>query len=147
MATIERERAASTAPSGSDRGCVVKGTTGYRAEQGSDYHPGVSAESTGATALWLGIVTLPPGKRTRAHIHERHESAFHMLSGEVELWTGDLLQHQEIARPGDYLFIPMNVPHVAVNRGNVPAVFVGARNEATAQESVLMRPDLDARVP
>jgi uncharacterized RmlC-like cupin family protein len=147
MATIERERAASTQPREHARGCVVKGTASYHAEQGSDYHPGVSAENTGATGLWLGIVTLPPGKRTRAHIHERHESAFHMLSGEVELWTGDQLQHREVARSGDYLFIPMNVPHVAVNRGDVPAVFVGARNEATAQESVVMRPELDARVP
>ncbi len=35
-----------------------------------------------------------------------------------------------------------------VNRGKTtPAVFIGARNEATAQESVVMRPDLDAKVP
>jgi hypothetical protein len=35
-----------------------------------------------------------------------------------------------------------------VNRSKTtPAVFIGARNEATAQESVVMRPDLDAKVP
>lgn len=135
---------------GSDRtrGYVVKGSAGYRAEQGSDYLPGVSAETVKAKALWLGIVTLPPGQRTKAHVHERHETAFYMLSGgEVELWTGDQLQHCDAVRPGDYLFIPNNVLHVAVNRGSTPAVFVGSRNEPTAQESVVMHPEMDGRVP
>lgn len=130
------------------KGCVVKGAAGYRAEQGTDYAPGVSAETVGARALWFGVVTLPAGHRTKAHVHETHESAFYFLSGgEVELWTGDRLQHRDVAHPGDYLFIPANVPHVAVNRGDQPAVFIGARNEPTAQESVVMHPALDAEVP
>ncbi|MEB2353536.1 MAG: cupin domain-containing protein [Burkholderiaceae bacterium] len=129
-------------------GRVVRGGQPYRSEQGAVYAPGISAETVGATAVFLGVVTLPPGERTRAHVHERHESAFYMLSGdEVELWSGEQLEHREVARPGDFLFIPANVPHVAVNRGATPAVFVGVRDEPTAQESLSMRPGLDARVP
>ena len=132
-----------------DRGGVVRGADPYRSKQGSDYTPGVSAETVGAKALFLGMVTLPPGGRTSSHIHEHHESAFYMLSGEeVELWTGDQLQRREVAHPGDYLFIPAKVPHVAVNRSKTtPAVFIGVRNEPTAQESVVMRPELDSKVP
>jgi uncharacterized RmlC-like cupin family protein len=127
---------------------VVTGGAGYRAEQGSDYRPGVSAETVGSEALWLGIVTIPPGGRTRAHVHEHHESAFYMLSGSgVELWSGDRLAHRDPVRPGDYLFIPTNTLHVAVNRGDEPAVFIGSRNEPTAQESVVLYPELDSRVP
>lgn len=86
----------------------------------------------GAKALWLGIVTLPPGQRTKAHVHERHETAFYMMSGDAaELWTGDQLQYRETVHPGDYLFVPANVLHVAVNRGTKPAVFI----------------EMDARVP
>ena len=130
------------------KGRVVKGGIGYRAEQGSDYLPGISSETVGAKALWLGIVTLPPGQRTKAHVHEHHETAFYMLSGDgLELWTGDQLQYRDVARPGDYLYIPANVLHVAVNRGNEPAVFLGARNEPTAQESVVMYPEMDVKVP
>ena len=148
MSTVNTINTENAFALGSERGRVVKAGDGYRAQQGSDYLPGVSAETVGSQALWLGIVTLPGGQRTRAHVHERHETAFYMLSGEtVELWTGDQLQHQEVARPGDYLFIPANVLHVAVNRGNIPAVFVGGRNEPTAQESVVMFPEMDARVP
>jgi uncharacterized RmlC-like cupin family protein len=127
---------------------VVKGGAAYRAEQGSDYLPGISSETVGATALWLGIATIPPGQRTKAHVHERHETAFYMLSGdELEMWSGDELQHRDVVRSGDYLYIPANVLHVAVNRGSKPAVFIGARNEPTAQESVVLYPEMDDRVP
>lgn len=129
-------------------GRVVHGAAPYRSRQGTVYAAGISAETVGAESVFLGLVTLPPGERTRAHVHERHESAFYLLSGEeVELWTGSHLEHRDVARPGDYLFIPANVPHVAVNRCKTPAVFVGVRNEPTAQESVVMRPELDAKVP
>jgi uncharacterized RmlC-like cupin family protein len=127
---------------------VVQGGARYRAEQGSDYEPGVSAETVGAEALWLGIVTIPPGGRTKAHVHARHESAFYMMSGnEVEMWSGKGLHHCDLVRPGDYIFIPTNTLHVAVNRSNDPAVFIGSRNEPTAQESVVLHPEFDAKVP
>ncbi len=130
-------------------GYVVRGSESYQSKQGSIYAPGISAETVGAKVLFLGLVTLPPEGRTKAHIHEHHESAFYMLSGEeVELWTGDQLEHKAVAHAGDYLFIPAKVPHVAVNRSKTtPAVFVGVRNEPSAQESVVMLPELDTKVP
>lgn len=128
---------------------VVRGAQPYTSAQGTFYAPGISAETVGATALFLGVVTLPAGKRTKAHVHAQHESAFYMLSGEgVELWTGERLEDCAFARPGDYLFIPAGLPHVAVNRSPLqPAVFIGTRNAPSAQESVLMRPELDGLVP
>ncbi|NMF89991.1 cupin domain-containing protein [Aromatoleum petrolei] len=129
-------------------GSVVRGSDSYMSKQGSVYAPGISAETVGSTAVFLGMVTIPPEGRTRAHLHEFHESAFYLLSGEeVELFTGDRLEHRALAHPGDYLFIPAKVPHIAVNRGKTPAVFIGVRNEPTAQESVVMLPELDALVP
>ena len=127
---------------------VVKGGTGYRAEQGSDYEPGVSTETVGSKSIWLGMISLPPGKRTRAHVHEFHETALYMLSGaEMELWTGDQLQYRDIVKPGDYIFIPANMLHVAVNRSEQPAMFIGSRNESSAQESVVLHPEMDRKVP
>ena len=82
-------------------------------------------------------------------MHEHHESAFFVLSGsDIELWSGERLENCATAQQGDYLFIPRNVPHVAVNRSATqPAVFFGVRDDPTAQESVVMRPELDGRVP
>jgi uncharacterized RmlC-like cupin family protein len=130
-------------------GRVVRGSASYESEQGPTYAPGVSAETVGAKSLFLGVVTMEPGARTRSHIHALHESAFYMVSGEeVEVYTGDRLEHKEVARPGDYIFVPPQVPHVVVNRSETtPAVFVGARNESTAQESVVMLPELNSLVP
>ena len=129
-------------------GGVVRGGELYRGKQGLDYTPGVSAETAGSRALWLGSVTLPPGGgRTKAHIHEQHESAFCMISGEeVEVYTGEELEHRDVAHAGDYFYFPAGVPHVAVNRGERPAVFVGARTDPNEQESVVMRPELDEKV-
>jgi uncharacterized RmlC-like cupin family protein len=127
---------------------VVKAAPEHRVPQGSDYRAGVSAETTGSQVIWLGLMALPPGGRTRAHVHEHHETALYMMSGDVlELWTGDELEHCEAVRPGDFVYIPANVLHVAVNRGATPAIFVGSRNEATARESMVLHPEMDARVP
>jgi len=130
-------------------GGVVRGGELYRGKQGLDYTPGVSAETVGSRALWLGSVTLPPaGGRTKAHIHEQHESAFCMISGEeVEVYTGEQLEHRDVAYAGDYLYFPAGVPHLVVNRSEAPAVFVGARTDPNEQESVVMRPELDEKVP
>lgn len=128
--------------------CVVSGCEPFASQQDAVYAPGICSDTVGATALFLGIVTLAPGQRTKVHVHSRHESAFCLLSGEeVELWTGEELQHRAIARHGDYLFIPAGLLHVAVNRSaSESAVFVGARNDPSAHESTVMRPELDARV-
>ncbi len=128
---------------------VVRGGQPYRSEQGTVYQPGISAQTVGASSLFLGMVTLPPLQRTRAHVHEHHESAFFVLSGsDIELWSGERLEVCATAQQGDYLFIPRNVAHVAVNRSATQAaIFVGVRDDPTAQESVVMRPELDACVP
>ena len=137
-----------TASTHPQRARVLSGAASFVSPQGTTYAPGVSAETVQSQALFLGIVSLEPGQRTRAHIHELHESAFYVLEGEdVELWSGDQLQHCDKAKAGDFLYIPAKLPHVAVNRSVTrKAVFVGARNEPTAMESVLMQPDLDAKV-
>jgi uncharacterized RmlC-like cupin family protein len=128
---------------------VVRAGESYHGKQGLDYTPGVSAQSVGSQAIWLGSVTLPPkGGRTKAHLHENHETALYFISGdEAELWSGEQLEHREIVRAGDYVYIPAGVPHVAVNRTETPMAVIAARTDPNEQESVLMRPDLEAKVP
>jgi len=132
-----------------EHGAVVKGGPEFRTEQGSVYTPGISAQTVGSRMVFLGIVRLSPGDRTRAHVHDRHESAFYLLEGDdVELWTGPALEHKATAHAGDFLFIPAGVAHVAVNRHpSKTAVFVGVRNDPEANESVTLRPELDERIP
>ena len=127
---------------------VIRATEAYEGKQGPTYAGGVSAESVGSRGIWLGMVTMPPGGRTKAHFHEDHETAFYVLSGECELWYGEGLRDHEVARAGDYLYIPAGVSHVAVNRSQTePFVVVGGRTDPNEQESVVLQPELDDLVP
>ena len=127
---------------------VIRSVETYEGKQGPTYMGGVSAESVGSRGIWLGMVTMPPGSRTKAHFHEAHETAFYVLSGECDLWFGEELQDHDVARVGDYIYIPAGVSHVAVNRSQTePVIAVGARTDASEQESVRLQPELDASVP
>ncbi len=67
---------------------VVRSTEDYQGKQGPSYAGGVSVQSVGSHGIWLGMVTMPPGSRTKAHLHDGHETAFYVLSGECDLWYG-----------------------------------------------------------
>lgn len=138
-----------TSPVESVSGCrVIRATEVYEGKQGPTYAGSVSAKSVGSRGIWLGMVTMAPGGRTKAHFHEDHETAFYVLNGECDLWWGEVLQECEIARTGDYIYIPAGVSHVAVNRSQTePFVVVGCRTDPSEQESVRLQPELDARVP
>ena len=126
---------------------VIRSVESYQGKQGPTYTGGISAESVGAQAVWLGMIRMPPGARTKAHFHEQHETAMYVVSGEADLWYGEDLSQHEIARTGDYLYIPAGVSHVAVNRSQTePVVVVGARTDPNEQESVVLQPELDALV-
>jgi uncharacterized RmlC-like cupin family protein len=118
-------------------------------QAGTKLYPRDQRRDCGSQAIWLGSATLPArGGRTKAHLHENHETALYLLSGEaVELWTGEQLEHRDIVHPGNYVYIPAGVPHVAVNRSKTPAVFLAARTDPNEQESVVLRPDLEEKVP
>ena len=127
---------------------VIRSVAEYQGKQGPSYAGAISAESVGSQAIWLGKVTMPPGSRTKAHLHDGHETAFYVLSGECDLWYGEDLGEHDVARAGDYIYIPAGVSHVAVNRSQrEPFVVVGGRTDSNEQESVLLQPKLDAKVP
>ena len=141
-------RSLSTSKQAVPTGCVIPLGEKYRGKQGLDYIPAVSAENVGSSGIWFGMVTIPPGGRTVAHYHEAHETAIYVISGhELEMYSGDQLEVQEICGPGDFLYIPAGVPHVAVNRSQTPVKAVLARTDPNEQESVVLRPELESKVP
>jgi uncharacterized RmlC-like cupin family protein len=131
-----------------NRACVlVRAGDSAEGATGVTYAGGISATSAGARALCLQLASLPPGARSRAHRHDEHESAAYVMTGEMELWFGERLEHQVVAGPGDFLYIPDGVPHVVVNPSDTePAVAVLARTDSDAHEDVTALPELDALV-
>lgn len=129
--------------------CVLVRPGGeHGGKQGLTYTDGISAETAGAAGLCLHLGTIPPGARGRAHLHEGHESALYILSGRAEMWYGDRLEHHLAAGAGDFLYIPAGVPHLPFNPSpHEPCVAVFSRTDPNDQESVVLRPDLEALRP
>ena len=124
---------------------VVRAGVASEGRTGVTYAPGVSAATAGADGLCLQLASLPPGARSRAHRHDRHESAAYVLEGEMVLWFGERLEQMVVAGPGDFLYIPAGVPHLVLNGSDTaPTVAVLARNDGIEQEDVTELPDLDA---
>jgi uncharacterized RmlC-like cupin family protein len=112
---------------------------------GVTYAAGVSATTSGASALCLQLASLPPGARSRAHLHAEHESAAYLIKGEMVLFFGERLEQKVVARAGDFLYIPSGVPHLVLNASDAePAVAVLARTDPNEQESVTELPELEA---
>src|SRR6202035_189752 len=84
-------------------------------KQGHLYTPGISAQSVGARRIHLQIVRFPPDGRANAHKHDGHETAIYVLSGESGMWYGERLEQHLIARAGEFLYIPANMPHLPYN--------------------------------
>lgn len=126
---------------------LIRPSETYAGKQGFSYIEGISAESAGAKGIAMMLLTVPPGGRAKAHMHEAHETAIYVLSGEVDTYYGDRLQHFVVTKAGDMFYIPPGMPHLPVNRGSVPAVAVIARTDPNEQESVVLLPELEALVP
>jgi len=125
---------------------VVRSGVTYRGRQGLDYDAGISNETAEAKALCLHRLTMPPGIRAKAHLHEDHESAIFVISGRGEFWWGPELEHHEVVEAGDFIHIPAGVPHLPANNGSEPMEVVIARTDPNEQESVVELPHLDALV-
>lgn len=120
--------------------CVrIERNTHYQGKQGLDYLAGVCAETTGSKGLCLHTVTIPPLARAKPHLHENHESAVFVLSGEAGMWYGEGLREHVWLHAGDFLYIPANIPHLPYNPSqSVPCVGLIARTDPNEQESVTL---------
>ncbi len=125
---------------------VIHSQETYEGKQGLTYFAGVSAQSVGAQALCMHLLTIPPGGKAHAHLHANHETAIYVLSGDSGMWYGEGLKEYLEARTGDFVYIPAGTPHLPVNLSQTdPCVALIARTDPNEQESVVLLPELDAR--
>ena len=117
-------------------------------KQGLQYAVGISAASVGARAIHMQLLTIPPGGRALAHKHATHETAIYALSGVSHVWHGELLGHHSVVEPGDFFYIPADVPHLPYNPSKTePVTAIIARTDPNEQESVVLLPELESIHP
>ncbi len=117
----------------------------YTGKQAFTYFAGISAGNCGAQGICMHLLKIPPLGRAKAHLHENHETAIYVVSGAAAMWYGDRLEQHLDCGTGDYVYIPASVPHLPYNpSATEPCTAVIARTDPNEQESVVLRPDLDA---
>ena len=120
--------------------------TTYAGKQGFSYFEGIAKQTVGSKGICMHLLTIPPGGRAKAHMHENHETAIYALSGETHCWYGEQLEHHRVVRKGEMFYIPAGVPHLPANLSDKSASAVIARTDSNEQESVLLLLELEALV-
>lgn len=124
---------------------VLRASASFIGKQGFSYTPAVSAQSVGALAIHMQLLSIPPGACAKVHKHEAYETAIYVLSGEKAMYYGEQLEHHLAIRAGEFLYIPANVPHQPYNASSTePCVAVIARTDPNEHESVVLLPKLEA---
>jgi uncharacterized RmlC-like cupin family protein len=133
----------------SSKKCIVnRSNKTYPTKQGFRCHSGISFQTAETIGLCMHVVRLPPGSVEKAHLHQDHETAIYQISGTSELRYGEQLEEFEILRPGEFLYIPPNTPHLPRNSSETEeCVVVIARTDPNEQESVKLLPHLEKLVP
>lgn len=118
---------------------TIRPQTDVLTKQGLPNFVGVSAATAGARGLSMHMVIVPPGGTAEAHYHDGYETAIYVLAGTVKTLYGAHLEHESINVAGDFIFIPPNLPHQAINLSQTePARALVARNDPQEQERVVL---------
>jgi uncharacterized RmlC-like cupin family protein len=123
---------------------IKSGETSYTGKQAFTYFAGISAESVGSKGICMHMLTIPPGERAKAHLHENHETAIYVISGDGGMWYGENLEEDVVIKAGEFLYIPAGMPHLPYNLSKTEScTAVLARTDPNEQESVVLLPHLD----
>jgi uncharacterized RmlC-like cupin family protein len=99
----------------------------------------ISGDLTGARSLWMGRTEIGPGASSGDHHHGASETGIYVVSGSPvfvfrDAVTGELVRLE--TQPGDYVWVPPDVPHREENpSADTAAVVVIARS---TQEAIVV---------
>jgi uncharacterized RmlC-like cupin family protein len=117
---------------------TVKTPAEIHTKQKLPYFVGISRQTAGAQGISMNLVVIPPGAVAEAHYHKDFETGIYVLEGEVETRYGEGLKQSVINGPGDFIFIPPDLPHQPMNLSkDKPAKAIVVRNDPNEQENVV----------
>lgn len=122
---------------------VIRTGEAYRGRQGLDYLAGLTGATAGSRGICMTLVTLPPGARAKAHLHQAIETAVYVIEGETDMHFGARLEHLLIGHGGEYIYIPADTPHLVINRSRTACLALVAHTAPDDQQGIVMLPDLD----
>lgn len=115
--------------------------------QGQHLIPCVTTETCGAEGISAGLVHMPPGKVSKAHYHARSEIVVVCLRGRAATLIGPQLT-PHVHGPGEFIFIPEGVVHVAVNLSvSDDLVAAEMRTDPHFDDDVVLTPEYETDLP
>jgi uncharacterized RmlC-like cupin family protein len=122
-------------------------SVGVLGKQGQRLVPCVTRGVCGTEGISAGMVYMPPGARSKAHYHARSEIVVACVSGRAVTLAGPELTPHEHG-PGDFLYVPENVVHIAVNpSATEPLVAVEMRTDPEFDDDVVLTPEYEDGLP
>jgi uncharacterized RmlC-like cupin family protein len=110
----------------------------YEGAQGMTYFAGLSG-----SAICIVELELPPGGRSRAHLHRGVESAGYVIEGELEMLWGERLERSDRIRAGELAYIPPDTPHLVLNPTDETTLALVAHTAPDDQQGIELLPELD----
>jgi uncharacterized RmlC-like cupin family protein len=125
---------------------VVRPGDSYVGRQGLTYIDGLTGASAGARGICMTVATLPPGARAKAHLHHDIETAVYVIDGAASTYFGGRLENVVLAKAGEYVYIPPDVPHLVLNESSAVCRALVAHTAADDQAGIVLLPELDSLV-
>ncbi|MDB2399133.1 cupin domain-containing protein [Planktomarina sp.] len=122
---------------------LVKPGTKYEGAQGVTYDAGVSRNTAGAEKVCMNVLPMPPGGKSKPHIHKGIETIAYMLEGECTLFHGQKLESQTLVKQGEQIFIPGDVPHAPCNLSDKSCVWIVVHSSGDDQDELIRIKELD----
>ena len=80
----------------------------------------VRPETAGSKLIDFRISTYQPMAHVEPHTHKVQEQIYHILKGEGLM---ELDGERQVARPGDFIYIPPGIEHAIYNTGSIDLTF------------------------
>ena len=101
-------------------------------------------EGLSGSGICMVLLELPPGGRSRAHLHRGVESAGYVIEGELEMLWGERLERSDRVAAGELAYIPPGMPHLVLNPSDRVTRALVAHTAASDQDGIELLPELEA---
>ena len=122
---------------------VIQPGKTYVGKQGFSYGAGASTETVGAKQICMNVLPMPPGAKAKVHYHKDIETIAYLLEGECAVYYGDELEYRVMARAGDQVYLPEDVPHAPYNQGTALCKWLVVHSSGSDQDGIVLLPELD----
>jgi uncharacterized RmlC-like cupin family protein len=107
------------------------------------YGAGASTETVGAKQICMNVLPMPPGAKAKVHYHKGIETIAYLLEGECAVYYGDELEYRAMARAGDQVYLPEDVPHAPYNQSTALCKWLVVHSSGSDQDGIVLLPELD----